>query len=79
MGDGIPASSHSGRYRKFSDRTDSSLQNRQFPEGSTSLLQVPKVTKIPIKPDVMDLRVPNNWSKTKKGGDGSFRALLTIE
>jgi hypothetical protein len=40
---------------------------------------VSKVTKIPIQPDVMDLRVPTDLSKTDKGGDGSFLALLTIE
>jgi len=71
--------SHSRRYGKFAERTDSSLQNSQFPDVPAGLLQVPKVTKIPIQPDVMDLRVLDDWSKTKKGGDGSFLALLTIE
>ena len=57
----------SRRYRKFADSIDSLLQSRRFSGGPAGLLQVPKVTKIPIQPDVMDLRVPDDWPKTSNG------------
>jgi hypothetical protein len=59
--------SHARKYTKFTDGIDSTLLYARFSYPAAGLLQVPKVTKIPIQPDVMDLRVPGDWSKTDKG------------
>ena len=62
------------RWGDSSDGNASMHKTLEFCIERESLLQVPKVTKIPIQPDVMDLRVPTVWSKTDNGGDGSFLA-----